>query len=281
MKTLAMIRYTLQEYLHGIGLIVLLLAFVVVFLFYGVALSIEGADTGEKVLLLGQDPFKSVDMSDPVFREFARLGAAELLQFGLVIAAVGWGSIFFIIIGSRIMDSILSQGNRHLLLSKPMHRGHILLGRLGGFMLFSAIVLYLFLGGSWLIIGLKTGCFLYQPFAAAPIILLIYLSFISVVALISVLVDNFFVAAGVTVAFYIVTIVLDKVGEVIADNPALHFGWTVLHTVLPRVNELSAVVCGLYLPNLQVGWVNPVWTTLVFCAVVIGAGAFIFTRKDY
>jgi len=277
-----MIKYTLYEYLHGVGLMILLLVFGLILLVLGFGLSVEETLTGQKVTFWG------IDISDinrrPGMELFADAEPALIFQAAFVLHATFlFGPMFFIIIGSRIIESMLMQGNRHLLLSKPMHRWHIFLARLTGFMLFSAFVVYLFLGGLWLIIGAKTGCFVYQPFAAAPMILLIYLSLISVVALVSVLVENFFAAAGITVVFYFATTVIGmpRVEEALRDNTTLYAGWTLVHGALPRIAELSRAVQELYIPGEPVEWFGPVWMTLVFCAVVIAATAFIFTRKDY
>ena len=148
-------------------------------------------------------------------------------------------------------------------------------------MLFSAIVLYLFLGGLWLIVGIKTGYFIYQPFAAIPLILLLYLSLISIIALLTVLVENFFVAAGVTTGFYFVTTVLGQLEYVFDENPTMHFGWVIIHGALPRIGELTAAVNSLYQPNEPVEWVSPVLITLLFSAVVLTAATFLFWRKEY
>lgn len=281
MKTLAMIKYTLYEYLHGIGFMILLFVFGMIFIVFGIGLSVEETITGEQVTFFGQKLFGDGRMLPPEMGEVARAGAASLIQFIFAMnAAVIWGPMFFILISSRAIESMLTQGNRALLLSKPMYRWHIFLARMAGFMLFSAIVVYLFLGGLWLIIGIKTGCFIYQPFVAAPIILLIYLSLLSMIALVTLLIENFFAAAGITVIFYFITTVLSVMGEFLEENTTLHLGWTIIHGALPRIGELSSALYSLYGEH-PAELVTPIWATLLFCAVMIGITAFIFTRKDY
>jgi ABC-type transport system involved in multi-copper enzyme maturation permease subunit len=271
----------MYEYLHGIGFVILLLIFGMIFVVFGVGLSVEETVTGERVTLFGQDIFRGVSDANPIFRDVGAKQPAALIQFSFVMAAVSfWGPMFFILIGSRVLESMLSQGNRHLLLSKPMHRYHLFLSRLGSFMLFSAVVVYLFLGGLWLIIGIKTGCFLYQPFVAAPVVLLIYLSLLSVIALVTVLIENFFVAAGATVAFYFVTTILAQVGSFFEGNSALYSGWYMLHGCLPRIAELSDAIVGLYLETPS-EWFTPIWATALFSAVVLAVACFLFWRKEY
>ena len=276
-----MIKYTLYQHLHGIGFFILLMIFGLIFVVFGIGLSVEKTLTGEKVTFFGQDMFRNMENMDPLMAEMGSEQPAIIIQFSFVMAATAlWGPLFFILIASRVVESMLTQGNRYLLLSKPMHRWHIFLSRIAGFMLFSAIVVLTFLGALWLIIGIKTGCFIYQPFIAIPVILLIYLSLLSIITLVTVVIENFFVAAGITVAFYFITTVLGQLGDLFAENSSLYFGWSVLHTVLPRIAELSNAVTRLYL-NRQSEWLTPVFATLLFSGVVLAAATFLFSRKEY
>lgn len=282
MKTLAMIKYTLHEYLHGIGLMVLLLVFGMIFVSLAVGLKVEKEITGDKVTFFGQELVP--EDAGPEMQVFEGVGTAVVLQMLFVALATALGGpMFLILIGSRVVESMLTQGNRHLLLSKPMYRWHLFLARLAGFMFFTAIIVYVFATGLWLIVGIKTGCFIYQPFVAAPIILLIYLSLVAVIALISVLTENFFVAAGGTVGFYTLAMIMGhpEMVDFFESGTMLHFFWTVIHGVLPKISELNGFVGGLYLPENPIDWVTPVWTTAVFCVVVIAVTAFLFTRKEY
>lgn len=276
MKTLAMIKFTLYEYLHGIGFVILLFIFGMIFVVFGVGLSVEETITGDKLKLFGQ----VVDF--PIeFTEGTGGAVARIIQLAFAIsAATIWGPIFFMFMASRSVESMLTQGNRHLLLSKPMHRWHVFMARLGGFMLFSAIVVYLFLGGLWLIVGIKTGSFIYQPFVAIPVVLLIYLSLLSIIAFISVLVENFFVAGGATVMFYFITFVIRNVGDRFDEGSMLQFGWKMLHGALPKISELSELVHAIY-ADRAMDWQMPVWSTVLFCAVVLAAATFLFWRKEY
>lgn len=282
MKTLAMIKYTLHEYLHGIGLMVLLLVFGMVFVFLGVGLNVEKEITGDKVTFFGKKLIP--EDAGPEMQVFEGVGTAVIMQmFFIALATALGGPMFLILIGSRVVESMLTRGNRYLLLSKPMYRWHIFLARLAGFMLFTAIIVYVFATGLWLIVGIKTGCFIYQPFVAVPVILLIYLSLIAVIALISVLTENFFVAAGGTVGFYTLAMTVGhpNVAKFFESSNTLHFFWTLVHGALPRISELNAFVGGLYLQENPVEWATPIWATALFCVVVIGVSAFLFTRKEY
>ena len=110
MKTLAMIKYTLYEYLHGVGFFILLFVFGMIFVVFGVGLSVEETLTGEKAMIFGTElPFPTELTSDTG-------GACALiiqLAFALMATSL-WGPIFFMFMGSRSVESLLTQGNRYL-----------------------------------------------------------------------------------------------------------------------------------------------------------------------
>src|SRR6266550_1436425 len=100
-----------------------------------------------------------------------------------------------------LIPTIFEPGRIELLLSKPVRRYHILLGRyLGNLLVIAFNMLYLVVA-VWIVFGLKTGVWTHQFLYSTAITIFMFAVMLTVVLLIAVLTESAVVATMVTFGF--------------------------------------------------------------------------------
>src|SRR5258708_2003926 len=175
--TLALIRDTFREALARKifwGLFALSTAMIIFFLFLMRIDIVEGATA--TVTLFGRTDQRSLDAARIVRGVQASI-ATFLYSFGMFLAVFA---------SAGLIPSVLEPGRIELVLSKPVSRAHILLGRYAGNVLIvAANTAYLVLG-VWLILGLKTGIWAPAFLAAIATTTFVFSVLLAVVVLIAV-----------------------------------------------------------------------------------------------
>jgi len=181
-----------------------------------------------------------------------------------------------------LVSAVFEPGRIELLLSKPVSRTQLLLGRYAGNVLVvSANILYLVLG-SWAIFGVKTGVwgagFLLSSFCT----IFLFSVLLAVIVLIGVLWDSAAVAIMATFAIVIITLILSQRATL---ERLLSSEWSrqlvrVLYYVLPKTNDIAGIVRNMILNQPVASWM-PVWSTALFGIVVLAAGLWRFRNRSF
>ncbi len=181
-----------------------------------------------------------------------------------------------------LVAAVFEQGRIELLLSKPVSRIHLLLGRYAGNVLVvAANILYLVLG-SWIIFGLKTGVWGVRfPFSSLCTIF-IFSVFLSIIVLVGVLWDSAAIAIMATFATMIITTILSQktMLERLLDSEWSRNVLRVLYYALPKFVDVSIIVRRLILNQPIESWM-PVWSTAIFGVVVLALGLWRFERRSF
>jgi ABC-type transport system involved in multi-copper enzyme maturation permease subunit len=143
--TIALVRDTFREALARKifwGLYGLSTVLILFFLFILKIDIVEGAIAS--ISLFGATPDRSVNVEQLVRQVYA----------GIATFLFTWGTLIAVFASAGLVPSVLEPGRIELLLSKPVTRRHILLGRyLGNLLVVAANSLYLVLG-IWTILGI-------------------------------------------------------------------------------------------------------------------------------
>jgi len=192
------------------------------------------------------------------------------------------GMALSVFASAGLVAAVFEPGRIELLLSKPVSRTHLLLGRyLGNVLVVAANILYLVFG-SWIIFGIKTGVwgggFLFSSLCT----IFIFAVLLAVVVLVGVLWDSSAVAIMVTFAIMIITPILAQKANI---EKLLSSEWSrnvvrVLYYVLPKTSDVSVIIRHLILHQPVESWM-PVWSTALFGAVVLGLGLWRFQRRSF
>jgi ABC-2 type transport system permease protein len=193
-----------------------------------------------------------------------------------------WGMFLAVFASAGLIPSVLEPGRIELLVSKPVSRIHILLGRYAGNVLVvSCNVIFLVLG-IWTILGVKTGIWSPMFLISIATTIFIFAVLLAVVVLVGVLFDSAALATMVTVAMMIISPILAQTGLMmrLLSSEWSREIWRTLYYSLPKVYDLGRMTLDA-IQSRSFGGFMPIWTSAVFGAVVLSAALVVFSRRDF
>lgn len=211
-------------------------------------------------------------------RKFVNTSYAIIAMFLYV-----WGTLLAIFASSGLIPSVLEAGRISLLLSKPITRPMLLLGRYAGNVLVVATNHIYLIGSIWIIIGLKTHIWEKRFLLALPISLLIFAVLLCVVVLIGVASESAALSVMVSVALMLISTVLAQTGFMLKVlNPGWSRQlWMALYWIIPKVYDLANAMKQIIVFDRQANWWMPVWTSALFGAVVLSSAIYLFQKRDF
>lgn len=192
------------------------------------------------------------------------------------------GMALSVFASAGLVAAVFEPGRIELLLSKPVSRTHLLLGRYAGNVLVvSANILYLVLG-TWIIFGIKTGVWGAGFLVSSLFTIFIFSVLLSVIVLIGVLWDSSAVAIMVTFGIMLLTPILAQKSTI---ERLLSSEWSrnvvrVLYYALPKTSDVAVIIRHLILNQPVESWM-PVWSTALFGLVVLTAGLLRFRSRSF
>ena len=231
---------------------------------------VEGARA--TVSLFGQTSRKTEDVGEIVTR--AQAVIAMVLYFA--------GMALSVFASAGLVAAVFEPGRIELLLSKPVSRTHLLLGRyVGNVLVVAANVVYLVVG-SWVIFGLKTGVWGWGFPLSSLCTIFTFCVLLAFIVLIGVLWDSSAIAIMATFAIMIVTPILAQrqVIERLLSSEWSRDVLRVCYYVLPKTSEISQIIWRMIIRQPIESWM-PVWSTAIFGAVALGLGLWRFQRRTF
>jgi ABC-type transport system involved in multi-copper enzyme maturation permease subunit len=192
------------------------------------------------------------------------------------------GMALAVFASAGLISSVFEPGRIELLLSKPVSRTHLLLGRYAGNLaVVAANILYLVLG-SWVIFGVKTGVWGGGFVLSSLFTIFIFAVLLALIALVGVLWESAAVAIMVTFAIMIITPIVAQKNTI---ERLLSSEWSrdvvrVLYYALPKTSDISVIVRDLIRNQPIQSWM-PVWSTAIFGVVVLAAALWRFDRRSF
>lgn len=271
--TVALVRDTFREafarkvFWGFYGLSTLMILF---FLFLLKIDLVEGATA--TVSLFGKQASRELDLTKIVDNACGAI-ATFLFTWGLFIAIFASGGL---------MPSLLEPGRIELLLSKPVSRVHLLLGRfLGNILVVSVNIAYLVLG-VWLILGVKTGIWDTGFLWSIVSTIFIFTVLLTVVLLMGVLWESAALSIMVPAGLMILSPVLaqEQTMRKLLSSEWSRQVWKVLYHALPKVFDIGRWTLDVVRHQ---PYSNPmaVWTSALFACATLGLSLYIFVRRDF
>ncbi len=270
---LTITNYTFREALSrkifltffGVSSLVLLV-FAILFL----SVSIE--DMMPVVQTNGRNPFDDVI---PKLTEF--------FKTFIVVPLYGGGLFLSIFSVSSFIPNMLEKGSIDLLLSKPVSRNQIILGKFfGGSVMVLVNVAYLVIG-IWFLIGLKFGDWGIGMFYAIITITFTFMVLYSLIILVGILTRSSILAMMITyLLFFIFSPILaarDNI-YILFDNKFVEFIIDAIYYTLPKTQELGSITADLARGS-GIEEMQPVLTSFLFMILTLGLAIITFNKKDY
>ena len=193
-----------------------------------------------------------------------------------------WGMALAVFASSGLIPSVLEPGRIELILSKPVSRTHILLGRFAGNVAVVGLnTVYLVLG-VWIIFGVKTRIWGTQFLWAIATTVFIFAVLLTVVVLIGVLFESAALATMITVGLMIISPILAQTNLMmkLLSSETARDVWRVIYQILPKVYDVGRLTLDLVRSQPTQGW-QPVYSSAIFGTAVLAGALYIFTRRDF
>jgi ABC-type transport system involved in multi-copper enzyme maturation permease subunit len=214
-----------------------------------------------------------------------RLDVKELivgLESGIAVTLFTLGIFFSIFATANLIPTMLEKGNIDWIIAKPISREILLVGRYLGALAIVAFNVFYLIGGSWVILSLKTGYWNGSFLIAGCLITILFAILYAVMMFLSVLLQNsaisimgayliIFISAPLFQRDNIYALLSKKTYQVLLDG---------IYYIMPRVVEIGNVVREVVLGHAIDSWA-PVWHSILIGIFYFSFALILFKRKNY
>lgn len=194
-----------------------------------------------------------------------------------------WGTLLAIFASGGLIPVLLEPGRIALLLSKPMSRSTLLVGRFLGNLLIVALNNTYLILCVWLILGIRTGEWDARFLLSIPISIFAFAVLLCVVVLVGVVFESAALSVMGAVALMLISSLLaqrDWSIRVLTSEWSRQL-WLALYWVLPKIYDLSAAMRQMILYDRGADWVTPVWTSALFAIATLSGALYLFRKRDF
>ncbi len=217
-----------------------------------------------------------------VSRKFESQELVRNVYGGIAAFLYTWGLFLAVFASAGLVPSLLEPGRIELLLSKPVGRVHLLLGRyLGNILVVGSNIVYL-VAGVWLIVGVKTSIWSPGFLYSIATTLFLFAVLLTVVVLLGVAFESGALATMVCALLMILSPILaqTRIMDRLLSSEWARQLWKGIYYALPKTYDVGRMTLDL-VRDRPIESLMPLWSSALFAAVVLGIALVIFTRKDY
>ncbi len=242
------------------------------------------------ILLILTAIFSSTDASS--FTGIMKVRGPNHQMVGSIVGAIkiilltplyGLGLFLSIFSASSFIPDMLEKGNIDLLLSKPISRAQIIIGKfLGGSIIVFINVLYLVLG-IWLLLGYNFNDWSSNLFYSALIITFTFMLLYSLMIFLGILSKSSVLSMMVSFAIFIVFSPLLAAREtfgMLISSEIVKSILDFMYYIVPQTSELGSMMSSLAL-GTGIENTQPLYISTVFIIIMLSGSILIFNRKDY
>lgn len=199
------------------------------------------------------------------------------------IALYVWGTFLAVFASSGLIPSVLEAGRIALLLSKPLSRTTLLLGRYAGNLAVVAINHTYLVLSVWIILGLKTDIWSPRFLLAIPVSIFLFAVLLCVVVLVGVISESAALSVMAPVGLSLISLLLAQHQFVIRllSSEWSRQLWMFFYWILPKVFDLGNAMRQTILLDRQAAWLAPIATSAAFGVVVLASALHIFQKRDF
>lgn len=193
-----------------------------------------------------------------------------------------FGMFLAVFASSGLIPSVMEPGRIELLLSKPVSRAHILLGRYAGNVLVVFLNSTAMVVGAWIILGVKTGIWWPVFLIAIATTTFIFAVLLAVVVLTGVLFESAALSTMIAVALMILSPILAQTSlmmRLLSSEWSRNL-WKALYYVFPKVYDLGHITLDAIQSRTFTG-VMPIWSSALFGIAMLAIALAIFERRDF
>ena len=207
----------------------------------------------------------------------------KMFKMFVVAPLFGGGLFLAIFSASGFIPSMLEKGNIDLLLSKPISRMQIILGKyLGGVLIVLANIAYLIIT-IWILVGLKFDVWSISFLSSILTITFAFATLYALIILIGILTQSSVLAMMISYLIFFIFSPILAARENIALFLDSKFSKTlldILYYIIPQTSDLGSIAKDLALDQTVVSY-QPIAVSLLFIILILYLSIIIFNKKDY
>lgn len=276
MKLLTLILHTFREVAAKATLWVLAGISTLILIVVALGFSTDATADGVVVMFFGH-------ATSPPLEKTQVEQAVAAMQAGLAGGLMGGVFLFGIFATAGILPEALEKGIVDLYLSKPIARWELLAGKYFGAVTVMLANIVYFIGGIWLIVGLKAGVWSLQFLASALLMTFVFACLYSIVSFFAVVSRNMGLAIiGAFLYLFVIGTVLEDRAHglfLLSGNSVYRSILDGLYYVFPQISSMQHQISALILRQ-EADWV-PFAQSLASSAVIFGGTVAILQRKDF
>jgi ABC-type transport system involved in multi-copper enzyme maturation permease subunit len=194
-----------------------------------------------------------------------------------------WGTFLAIFASAGLIPSVLEPGRIGLLLSKPVSRPMLLMGRYAGTLLVVALNNTYLITAIYLIIGWKTDIWYHSFLYAIVLATFNFAVMLTVVVLVGVHSESAALSLMVAVALMFISAVLAqrRIVVTLLSSEWSRQLWQGLYWIVPKTWDIGRIMHALILREEPAYWIAPLATSAAFGLVTFVRAMFVFQRKDF
>ena len=211
--------------------------------------------------------------------------SVSMLQLALISPLSGLCLLLSIFSCSSFIPSMLEKGNIDLLLSKPVTRTELLLGKYVGGLLVVLINILILIFGVWLLIGFKFGYWNIAFLSSSLVITFAFAVLYSIIVLFGVITQGSM--SGMMTAYFIFIILSPLLynaqmkWSAFIQSDLLKAVVKGLYYIVPKTHELMGETLVSIVNKKGIENFQPFATSLVFLVVMLILSVLIFKKKDF
>jgi len=243
---------------------------IVFFLFLLKIDMVEGARA--TISVFGQGSNRARDVQDVI----------TIFQAGTATFLYTWGMAIAVFASAGLISCMFEAGRIELLLSKPVGRAHLLLGRYLGTLLVVTLNICYLVVGVWIILGWKAGVWKAAFLWTIPATVFLFAILLSVIVLLSVLFENAALSIMVSFALMVLSPILaqTKLAERLLSAQWSRSLWKALYHFFPKGYDIGKMTLEIVRGRTVESFL-PIWSSALFAVVMLGLSLRVFSRKDY
>lgn len=207
------------------------------------------------------------------------------LEFLVISPLAGLCLLLSIFASSSFIPNMLEKGNIDLLLSKPVSRDQLIIGKYFGGVLVVFLNIFLLIIGVWLIISLKFSYWDFSFLLSSILITFTFAVLYSIILLFGVMTKSS--VPGMMLAYFVFIILspLLLAGreqfKPMIENEIARNAIDILYYAIPKTSELMGNI--LYDVSSGKGIIDyqPVLTSFLFLILTLGFTIYLFKKKDF
>lgn len=207
----------------------------------------------------------------------------EVLKLVIVVPLFGIGIFLAIFSTSSFIPHMLEKGSIDLLLSKPVSRTQVILGKYFGGIAVVFINIAFLIFGSWFLLGIKFGNWDPSFLLTIPTITFAFSELYALLILIGIATQSSVLAMMLTyLIYFIISPILSYRDTIFSfiENKIAEYTIEILYYILPKTQDLSTLNSELAAGGSVPDWM-PVLLAIAFIILTIATSITIFSKKDY